>query len=149
VRSARGDAVRFNGEFQDGKDASVETRVVRRYSDDLPIDYWLHNVNGQWKVFNMVIDHVDIAKNVNAQFERVIARSSFRSCCKRSKIRTHIAWVENISAGTKIPLFIQDRLLGVCLSHNKADPYHRVARQNSHVSDDRRESIQRNGEAQE
>jgi phospholipid transport system substrate-binding protein len=85
VRSARGDAVRFNDEFQDGKDASVETRVVRRYSDDLPIDYWLHNVNGQWKVFNMVIDHVDITKNVNAQFERVIARSSLQELLHKVK----------------------------------------------------------------
>jgi len=85
VRSARGDAVRFNGEFQDGKDVSVETKVVRRYSDDLPIDYWLHNVNGQWKVFNMVIDHVDITKNVNAQFERVVAKSSLQELLQRVK----------------------------------------------------------------
>jgi ABC-type transporter MlaC component len=35
-----------------------------RYSEDLPIDYWLHNVNGQWKVFNMVIDHVVISSRM-------------------------------------------------------------------------------------
>ena len=85
VRSARGDEVQFNREFQDGKDVSVETKVVRRYSDDLPIDYWLHNVNGQWKVFNMVIDHVDITKNVNAQFERVVAKSSLQELLQRVK----------------------------------------------------------------
>jgi ABC-type transporter MlaC component len=85
VRSARGDEVQFNRELQDGKDVSVETKVVRRYSDDLPIDYWLHNVNGQWKVFNMVIDHVDITKNVNAQFERVVAKSSLQELFQRVK----------------------------------------------------------------
>src|SRR5882724_8362242 len=85
VRSARGDEVQFTRELQDGKDASVETRVVRRYSEDLSIDYWLHNVNGQWKVYNMVIDHVDIAKNVNAQFERVIARSSLQELLQKVK----------------------------------------------------------------
>ena len=85
VRSARGDEVQFNHEFQDGKDVSVETKVVRRYSDDLPIDYWLHNVNGEWKVFNMVIDHVDITKNVNAQFERVVAKSSLQELLQRVK----------------------------------------------------------------
>jgi phospholipid transport system substrate-binding protein len=85
VRSARGDEVQFNREFQDGKDVSVETKVVRRYSDDLPIDYWLHNVNGEWKVFNMVIDHVDIVKNVNAQFERVVAKSSLQELLQRVK----------------------------------------------------------------
>jgi phospholipid transport system substrate-binding protein len=85
VRSSGGHEVQFNRELQDGKDASVETRVVRRYSDDLPIDYWLHNVNGQWKVFNMVIDHVDIVKNVNAQFERVVAKSSLPELLQRVK----------------------------------------------------------------
>src|SRR5437016_2356761 len=85
VRSSGGHEVQFTLELQDGKDASVETRVVRRYSEDLPIDYWLHNVNGQWKVFNMVIDHVDIAKNVNAQFERVIARSSLQELLQKVK----------------------------------------------------------------
>jgi len=85
VRSARGDEVQFNREFQDGKDVSVQTKVVRRYSDDLPIDYWLHNVNGEWKVFNMVIDHVDITKNVNAQFERVVAKSSLQELLQKVK----------------------------------------------------------------
>ena len=85
VRSSRGDEVQFTRELQDGKDVSVETKVVRRYSEDLPIDYWLHNVNGEWKVFNMVIDHVDITKNVNAQFERVIARSSLQELLQKVK----------------------------------------------------------------
>ena len=64
---------------------SVETKVVRRYSEDLPIDYWLHNVNGQWKVHNMVIDQVDIVKNVRAQFDRVIARSSLQELLQKVK----------------------------------------------------------------
>ena len=85
VRSSRGDEVQFNRELQDGKEVRVDTKVVRRYSDDLPIDYWLHNVNGQWKVFNMVIDHVDITKNVNAQFGRVVAKSSLQELLQRVK----------------------------------------------------------------
>lgn len=85
VRSARGDEVQFNRELQDGKDVSVETKVVRRYSEDLPIDYWLHNVNGQWKVYNMVIDNVDIVRNVRAQFDRVIAKSSLQELLQRVK----------------------------------------------------------------
>jgi len=85
VRSSQGDEVQFNRELQDGKEMSVETKVVRRYSEDLPIDYWLHNVNGQWKVFNMVIDHVDMVKNVNAQFERVIAKSSLQELLQKVK----------------------------------------------------------------
>ena len=85
VRSFRGDKVQFIRELQDGKDVSVETKLVARYSQDLPIHYWLHNVNGQWKVFNMVIDDVDIVKNVNAQFERVVAKSSLQELLQKVK----------------------------------------------------------------
>ena len=85
VRSSRADKVQFIRELQDGKDVSVETKLVARYSADLPIHYWLHNVNGQWKVFNMVIDDVDIVKNVNAQFERVVAKSSVQELLQRVK----------------------------------------------------------------
>jgi phospholipid transport system substrate-binding protein len=86
VRSYRGDKVEFIREVQNGKDVSVETKLAARYSGgDLPIHYWLHNVNGQWKVFNMVIDDVDIVKNVNAQFERVVAKSSLQELLQRVK----------------------------------------------------------------
>jgi phospholipid transport system substrate-binding protein len=84
VRSG-GETVQFTRELQDGKDVSVETKIIRRYSDDLAINYWLHNVSGQWKVYNMVIDHVDIVKNVNAQFERVVAKSSLQELLHRVK----------------------------------------------------------------
>jgi phospholipid transport system substrate-binding protein len=85
VRSSGGDKVQFKRELQDGRNVSVETRVIRRYSDDLPMDYWLHNVNGQWKVYDMVIDDVDTVKNVRAQFERVIARSSLQELLQKVK----------------------------------------------------------------
>ena len=87
VRSFRGDKVQIIRELQDGKDVSVETKVVTRwpYGEDLPIDYLLHNVNGQWKVYNMVIDQVDIVKNVRAQFDRVIVRSSLQELLQKVK----------------------------------------------------------------
>jgi phospholipid transport system substrate-binding protein len=85
VHSSRGDKVEFKRELQDGKDVSIETKVIRRYSEDLPIDYWLHNVNGQWKVYDMVIDHVGIVNNVRAQFDRVIARSSLQELLQKMK----------------------------------------------------------------
>jgi phospholipid transport system substrate-binding protein len=85
VHSSGGDKVEFKRELQDGKDVSIETKVIRRYSEDLPIDYWLHNVNGQWKVYDMVVDHVGIVKNVRAQCDRVIARSSLQELLQKVK----------------------------------------------------------------
>src|SRR5206468_70654 len=39
----------------------------------------------QWKVYDMVIDDVDLAKNFRAQFERVIAKSSLKELLERMK----------------------------------------------------------------
>ena len=85
VRSSARETVQFRREVQDGQDMYVETRIVTRYGEDLPINYWLHSVNGQWKVYDMVIDHVDLAKNFRAQFERVIAKSSLKELLERMK----------------------------------------------------------------
>lgn len=87
VRSADSKKIQFKREVQDGKDVSVETKVVTPspYSEDLPIDYWLHNVNGQWRVYDVVIDHVSLVENFRAQFKRVIAKSSVEELLQRVK----------------------------------------------------------------
>jgi len=65
--------------------ATVETKVVSGSGDELPINYQLHDVDGQWKVYDMVIDHVSIVSNYRAQFERVIAKSSVKELLQRIK----------------------------------------------------------------
>jgi phospholipid transport system substrate-binding protein len=85
IRSAS-EKIQFKREVRVGNDVSVETRVVTRwpYGEDLPIDdYRLHNVNGQWQVYDMVIEHVSLVTNFRAQFERVIVKSSLRELLQR------------------------------------------------------------------
>jgi phospholipid transport system substrate-binding protein len=88
---SRGERVQVNRELQHGKDMSVQTQIIGRYRDDLPIDYWLHNVHGQWKVYDMVIDDVDLVSNVHAQFERVILKSSLNDLLQRLKDQSRIS----------------------------------------------------------
>jgi phospholipid transport system substrate-binding protein len=86
--SYSGEKVRFEGEAQEGNRATVETRVVSDRSEQLPIEYRLHDVDGQWKVYDVVIGHVSIINNYRAQFERVIAKSSLRNLLQKMK-ETH------------------------------------------------------------
>jgi phospholipid transport system substrate-binding protein len=83
--SSHGEAIEFIRERRHGTDAAVETRIVSRYRDDLPIDYRLHNIRGTWKVYDMVIDNVDLIQNVRAQFERVIGKSSIDELLQKIK----------------------------------------------------------------
>jgi phospholipid transport system substrate-binding protein len=83
VRSSGNDKVLFTSEVQDGKQASVETKVISGPGEEVPIDYRLHDDSGQWKVYDVVIDHVSLVSNFRAQFERVIAKSSVKELLKR------------------------------------------------------------------
>jgi phospholipid transport system substrate-binding protein len=85
VRSSSRETIHFESEVQEGREAKVDTKVVSGNGDELDIDYRLHDVNGQWKVYDVLIDHVSLVQNYRAQFERVIAKSSLRDLLRRVK----------------------------------------------------------------
>ncbi len=63
--------------LSNGNLANVQTKIVSS-SGEFPIDYRMLVSNGQWKVYDMVIENVSVVNNYRAQFERVIARSSVK-----------------------------------------------------------------------
>jgi phospholipid transport system substrate-binding protein len=83
VRSG-GEKIQFKGEVPDGLQVRVETEVVDG-GQPIPIDYRLHDIEGQWKVYDVVIGNVSIVKNFQAQFERVIAKTSLKELLQRIK----------------------------------------------------------------
>ena len=83
VRSSSGEKVNFTGESAEGKQVRVETQIAG--ADGTPVAYKLHDVNGQWKVFDVVIDHVSLVNNYRAQFDRVIAKSSVQDLLRKIK----------------------------------------------------------------
>ncbi|HEY1234736.1 MAG TPA: ABC transporter substrate-binding protein [Candidatus Binatia bacterium] len=85
VRASGDEKVQYSREMQDGDLATVETKVISGKGEELPVDYQLHDVGGQWKVYDVVIDQVSIVSNYRAQFERVIAKSSVKELLQRVK----------------------------------------------------------------
>jgi phospholipid transport system substrate-binding protein len=85
VRASGDEKVQYARELRDGDLATVQTKVISGSGDELPIDYQLHNVGGQWKVYDVVIDQVSIVSNYRAQFDRVLAKSSVKELLKKIK----------------------------------------------------------------
>lgn len=85
VRATGNEKIQFVREVSDGKQVSVETQVIKGNGDQFPIDYRLHNIEGQWMVYDVVIDKVSIVNNYRSQFERVIAKSSVQDLLRRMK----------------------------------------------------------------
>ena len=85
VRASGREKIEYKRELQDGKYATVQTLVISENGDSLPIDYQLHEVDGQWRVYDMIIDQISLINNFRAQFERVIAKSSVKDLLGKLK----------------------------------------------------------------
>ena len=85
VRATGNEHIQFGQEVRDGQQASVETQVVSGNGDQTPIDYRLHDIDGQWMVYDVVIERVSIVNNYRSQFERVIAKSSVQDLLRIMK----------------------------------------------------------------
>lgn len=85
VRSTGNEKIQFMREVRDGMQARVETKLMSPNGDQTAIDYRLHDVDGQWMVYDVVIDKVGIVHNYRSQFDRVIAKSSVLELLRRMK----------------------------------------------------------------
>lgn len=85
VRATGKEKIEFVREVQDGKQARVETMLISGNGEQSAIDYRLHDVDGQWMVYDVVIDDVGMVNNYRSQFERVIAKSSVLELLRKMK----------------------------------------------------------------
>jgi phospholipid transport system substrate-binding protein len=85
MRASGDEKIEYKRENLEGEYAKVETKVVSGNGEELPVAYQLHSLNGQWKVYDVVIDSISIVNNYRAQFERVIAKSSIKELLQKMK----------------------------------------------------------------
>jgi phospholipid transport system substrate-binding protein len=73
----------YSGEIKDGDYAKVETMIVTKEGKEISINYRLHLVDENWKVYDMVIENVSLVKNYRSQFNRIITKSSYQDLVRR------------------------------------------------------------------
>ncbi len=57
--------------------------IVTKEGKEISIDYRLHLVDENWKVYDMVIENVSLVKNYRSQFNRIITKSSYQDLVRR------------------------------------------------------------------
>ncbi len=77
IESYNGDKVAYLREVQDKNYAEVGTNIVSAKGQEFTINYRLHLQDGEWKVYDVVIENISIVNNYRSQFNRVINRSSY------------------------------------------------------------------------
>ena len=79
--------VLYSGETVNGSRAVVNTLIVDKRGDRMPVDYQLQRPESQWEMFDVVIDGVSIVATYRSQFNKVIETSSFEDLVKRMRVK--------------------------------------------------------------
>lgn len=83
IESYKNEKILYTRERIDKDFAQVNTKVVTGKGDEIPIDYRLHSVGGEWKVYDVVIENVSLVNNYRSQFHRILDTASFDDLIKR------------------------------------------------------------------
>ena len=78
-----GEKVRFSREVIDKDFAQVESTIVTPKGEEIAVVYKLRQNNGQWKVYDAVVENISIVNNYRSQFDRIISSSSYEELVKR------------------------------------------------------------------
>ena len=85
IESYTSQNVLYTRESADENYAQVDTKIVSDSLPTLTINYKLHSVAKEWKVYDLIIEDISVVNNYRSQFDRVIARSSFAELVRTMK----------------------------------------------------------------
>ena len=72
--------------IKDGR-AVVKTRIMSK-GTEVPIDYKLKKMDGDWKVYDILVEGVSLISNYRSQFSSIIRTSSYEELVIRLKEKT-------------------------------------------------------------
>jgi phospholipid transport system substrate-binding protein len=80
----------FDHERIEDQFSEVDTRVLDPVQNrTFSIGYRLHNVNGKWLVYDVVIENVSMVQNYRNQFNRILTKSSYEELIKALQNKIH------------------------------------------------------------
>jgi phospholipid transport system substrate-binding protein len=88
IESYNGEKIQYLKEREDGDHAEVATKIIDNKGQGFSVNYRLHNVNGDWKVYDVVIEDISLVNNYRAQFSRVLGSSSYQELVHRMREKT-------------------------------------------------------------
>ena len=94
IENYRNETIDYVGEQIKGKYAMVKTQIVRK-DGVIDVDYKMLKENGQWLVYDFVIEGVSLIRNYRSQFSKIISAESYPVLV--SKLRKKIEDLETKS----------------------------------------------------
>jgi phospholipid transport system substrate-binding protein len=85
ISTYKDEKILFVRESMDKDLAQVDTQVVPSKGEPLSVNYRLHRVRGEWKIYDVVVEDISLVTNYRSQFNRIITRGSFEDLLRRMK----------------------------------------------------------------
>jgi len=85
IESYGDEKLTYSRENLDGNYAEVESRIVTNRGEEFSLNYKAHLVNGEWKVYDVVVENISLVNNYRSQFNRIITNSSYEELVRRMK----------------------------------------------------------------
>jgi len=87
IESYSSQNVVYTREVEDKEYAEVDSTVVSDKLEKVSLNYKLHSIDKEWRVYDLVIEDISVVNNYRSQFSRVIARSSFEELLRMLKAK--------------------------------------------------------------
>ncbi len=85
IGSYKDEKIHFVHESVDKNLAQVNTKIVSSKGEPTSVNYRLHYVQGEWKIYDVVVEDISIVSNYRSQFSRILANGSFDDLLRRLK----------------------------------------------------------------
>ena len=76
LESYTNERVDYPGEKVSGRKAVVETLIISS-SADIPVDYRLYEKDGQWLVYDVIIEGVSLISNYRSSYQEIMKKEGF------------------------------------------------------------------------
>ncbi len=87
IENFSGEQVRYLKERLKDSFAEVQTSIVSK-KNEIALDYRLLLKDGNWRVYDVVVDGVSLVRNYRVQFDRIIRNSSYEELVKTLRERS-------------------------------------------------------------
>jgi phospholipid transport system substrate-binding protein len=92
----------YTKEQVDGKFGVVNTQILNEKENvDVPIEYKVIRENGEWKIYDVVIDGISLVSNYRSQFNRIIQQSSYAELVKKMRVKKESEFEEPTSSAKR------------------------------------------------
>ena len=82
-----GEKIQYLGDTIDGEQAKVQTKLLTKGGNEIPIEYRMHRKGDRWLVYDVVIEGVSLIANYRTQFNKIIQTASYQELVKNMKAK--------------------------------------------------------------